>query len=231
MVFSSCSKDETSEIQPETQPEAHQNLLLKITDSDGLTSTYSYDSNNRLDNYKRNGNDFNPDLNQNLVYNADGTLQKLVQADNGAIVTEFFYDANKKIIKKIGRSGFDTFKYSYSGNVITEDYRSATTDVGWRQTYTYDENGNIIELKSYNDATDANPEGTFSAVINYTYDDKKNAASSFPQGFLFPSSANNIKTAQYNGGGIGSSQYEYNLDGYPTKRTDSFTRVYEYKRL
>jgi YD repeat-containing protein len=232
LVFSSCSKDETPETQPEVQPKTHQNLLLKTTDSDdGLTSIYSYDSNNRLENYKRNGSTNNPAANQNFVYNADGTLQKVVQAADGNLDLEFFYDANKKIIKKIGRNGIDIFKYTYSGNAITEDYRFTTTNEGWRQVYTYDGNGNITEMKSYSNTSEANPEGTSSVVINYTYDDKNRATSSLPDAYLFPSSVNNIKTTQYSGGAIGSSQYEYNADGYPIKRTDSFTRIYEYKRL
>lgn len=228
LITFSCSDDEKSE----TQSDIHQNLLLKTIDSDdGLTSIYSYDSNNRLENYKRNGSANNPAVNQNFVYNADGTLHKIVDADNDAPITEFFYDANKKIATKVGRNGIDIFKYTYKGNVVTEDYRFISTNKGWKQVYTYDRNGNITEIKSYSNTSDANPEGTYSAVINYTYDDKKTATSSLPQAFLFPSSVNNIKTSKINGGAIGSSQYEYNADGYPTKRTDSFTRIYEYKRL
>lgn len=226
MMFSACSKDET----PEILPEVHQNLLLKTTDSGGLISTYSYDNNNRVVNYKRNGNANNFVEDNNFIYNADGTLQKVVETDNDASVVEIFYDADKKIIKKIERNGIDIYKYTYSGNVITEDYRF-DNNKGWRQVYMYDANGNIAEIKSYTNTSDANPEGTYSGVINYTYDDKKNARSSIPQGFLFPASVNNIKSTQYNGGAIESSQYEYNADGYPTKRTDSFTRIYEYKRL
>lgn len=232
LVFSSCSKDETPEIQPEVQTKTHQNLLLKTTDSDdGLIDTYTYDSNNRVVNYKRNGSINNPARNENFTYNADGTLHKIVDADNGAPITEFFYDANKKITTKVGRNGLDILKYTYIGNVITEDYRFTTTNEGWRQVYTYDGNGNITEIKSYSNTSEANPEGTSSVVIYYTYDDKNRATSSLPDAYLFPSSVNNIKTTQYSGGAIGSSQYEYNADGYPIKRTDSFTRIYEYKRL
>ena len=224
----SCSDDEKSETQ---QEEVHKNLLLKTTDSDdGLTNVYTYDENNRVVNYKRNGSANNSAVDQNFTYNADGTLHKIIQTD-GTPVMEFFYDADKKITTKIGRNGLDIFKYTYNGNVITEDYRFTTTNEGWRQVYTYDENGNIAESKSYLKTSDANPEGTSSAVVTYTYDDKKRATSSLPEAFLFPVSVNNIKTSQYNGGAIGSSQYEYNADDYPTKRTDSYTRTYEYKRL
>lgn len=229
LITISCSDDEKSETQ---QEEVHKNLLLKTTDSDdGLTSTYTYDSNNRMINYKRNGSTNNPAANQDFTYNADGTLHKITEAEGGSLISEFFYDANKKIIKTIGRNGLDIFKYTYNGNVITEDYIFTATNESRKHIYTYDENGNITEIKSYYKISDANPEGTSSAVINYTYDDKKSATSSFPMGFLFPRSVNNVKTTQYNGGAIGSSQYEYNADDYPIKRTDSYTRTYEYKRL
>lgn len=225
----SCSNDDEK---PETQPEVHLNLLLKTTDSDdGLTSIYTYDNNNRLVNYKRNGTANNPAKDQNFAYNADGTLNKITEAANNSIVSEFFYDSNKKIIKQIGRNGIDLYTYVYNGNTITVNYRFTTTNSGWREVYSYDEKGNMTEGKSYTEANDVNPEGKYSGVINYTYDDKKNANSSLPYGFYFPASVNNIKTTQYNGGEIGSSQYEYNADDYPTKRTDSYTRLYEYKRL
>jgi hypothetical protein len=230
MVFAiSCSNDSASE--SELEPQTRKNLLLKTTDDDGLISTYTYDSSNKVANYKLNGNMYNPSRDFNFVYNEDGTLHKVTQASDGTSVSEFFYDSNKKLIKKTGNNGIDLYEYVYNSNVLTVNYRYTITNSGWREVYTYDVNGNILEIKTYSNATDADPNGTYSGVIDYTYDDKKSASSSLPQEFLFPNSVNNIKTTQYDGGTIGTSQYEYNTDGYPTKRTDGFIRMYEYKQL
>ncbi|MEO8237915.1 MAG: hypothetical protein ABI793_17600 [Flavobacterium sp.] len=226
LVMISCNKDDDS-----TATETHENLLLKTTDDD-LISTYTYDSDNKLVNYKLNGNAYNPAKDNNFAYNADGTLTKITEGTNSAsVVSEYFYDSNKKIIKILGRDGIDIYTYTYNGNVITEIYKFTPTNLVRSSVYTYDGNGNITNVKYYKDITDANPSGTYSGVINYTYDNKKSATSSLPEAFLFPTSVNNIKTTQYNGGEIGTSQYEYNTDDYPTKRTDSYTRLYEYKRL
>lgn len=225
MLISCSNDDEKSE-----KPDVHINLLVKTTDSDGYTSTYSYDSNNRLENIKLYASQTNPYVNENFTYNTDGTLHKMTEA-NGIVTYEFFYDANKKIIMKIGRNGLDIFRYTYKGNVITEDYRLTNTNSGWRNVYTYDEKGNISEIKSHLNATDANPDGTTSSVRKYTYDDKNRVTYSLPEDYLFPESVNNIKTSQVDDGPIVTRQYEYNEDGFPTKRTTKLTEIYEYKRL
>ncbi|MES2748497.1 MAG: hypothetical protein V4648_08955 [Bacteroidota bacterium] len=223
----SCSKDDDA-----SAPQTRTNLLLRTTDSDdGLTMDYTYDSNNRLVNFKRNNTVNNPALDQNFTYNADGTLHKISHAVGGATIAEFFYDANKKIIRKEADGGTNVYIYSYNGNEVTENYRYTPTNTGFRQLYIYDDNGNISTVMIYTNTSDANPLGTYNGTINYTYDTKNSATSSLPKGFIFPTSVNNIKTTQINGGGIGQSNYEYNADNYPTKRVDSYTRTYEYQQL
>lgn len=225
IVAVSCSKDDASE------PQTHTNLLLKTLDSDdGLMSTYTYDSSNRLSNYKLNGNASNAPRDYNFAYNADGTLNVVTEATGGAIVVKCFYDADKKVIRKEGRNGIDIYTYTYSGSVVTENYTFTINNSGFRQLYTYDGNGNITEIKSYT-TTAADPVGTYSGNVLYTYDNKNNSNSSIPAAYRFPTSVNNIKTYQYSGGGIGSSTYEYNSDNYPVKRIDSYTRTYEYRQL
>lgn len=227
IVLVSCSNDDDN---VKTQPITHENLLLKTTDEDGLVNTYTYDSDNKLVNYKLNGNAYNPSRDYNFIYNENGTLNKVIQAVGGAVINEYFYDSNKKLIKQIANK-VNIYEYAYEGNVLSVNLKNTSTNSRSRESYTYNEKGNIIEVKSYSQITDVNPEGTYSGVVNYTYDNKKRSSSSLPIAFLFPASVNNIVTTQYNGGAVYTSKYEYNTDDFPIKRTDSFTRVYEYKQL
>ena len=229
MLIVSCSKDDT----PETplKPELRKNLLLKWSDSDdGLVGTYTYDNSNKVINYKLNGNVINPPRNHNFIYNADGTVDKVLNAVDGTVLQKYTYNGEKKLIKKEG--GQDVHQYTYIGNEVTENYRSLATNTGWRQVYTYNSNGNVDQIKSYTDASDTNLLGTYRGVSKYTYDDKNNASSSLPFVFMFPRSAvNNIKTDQYNNDAPEVFVYEYNIDNYPVKRTSGYVRTYEYKRL
>jgi hypothetical protein len=228
IVAVSCSKDEEGVIETQTR----KNLLLKTTDSDDeLISTYTYDSTNRLTNYKLNGNANNAARNHNFTYNADGTLDQITEASGGALIMKYFYSTNKKVVKKEGRNGLDVYLYSYSGSTIIESYRFTPDNTGFRNIYTYDANGDIIKEEYYTHASNANPLGTYAATVNKTFDNKKNANESLPAEYLFPTSAHNQKSYQANSGSVATSSYNYNADNYPVKRTDSFTRTYEYKRL
>lgn len=229
IVAVSCSKDEES-INPEV--EKRTNLLLKTTDSDGLISTYTYDGNNRLVNYKLNGDANNAARNHNFTYNTDGTLDQITEASGGALVMKCFYSTNKKIVKKEGRNGLDLYLYSYSGNKIIENYLYTPNNTGFRNIYTSDSNGNITQVEYYTNVNSGNPSGTYAQTVTETFDDKKNPYASLPTAYLFPdNSINNVKTSQYSGGGTLNVTYEYNADNYPTKRISGFTRNYEYQRL
>ena len=226
----SCSKDDDQKTT--VIPETRKNLLLKWSDSDnGLIATYTYDSSNKLINYKLNGNANNPPRDYNFAYNADGTLDKLVYASDGTILEKYTYNSEKKLIKKEG--GQNAHQFTYNGNEVTHNYRSLVTNTGWREVYIYDAKGNTSEIKSYSNASNANPLGTYSGIIKYTYDDKNSASSSVPFAFMFPGSiVNNIKTDQYNTDTPSTYIYEYNADNYPVKRTNgNSVRSYEYQRL
>ena len=97
----------------------------------------------------------------------------------------------------------------------------------------YDANGNQTEVKGYN-TTAANPAGVFSGAIIYSaYDGKNHYNSSTPAAFLFPASIkNNAGTITYPSG-TGNYTFEYNIDGYPTKRIENGNLVstFEYQRL
>jgi hypothetical protein len=223
IFFISCSDESGSN-------QTHKNLLLQWSDKDnGLKADYTYDSDNKLINYKLNGNANNPSRDYNFSYNADGTLDELINASSGEILQKYTYNSDKKLIKMEG--GSNVHNYTYSGSEVTDNYRYSVTNTGWREVYTYDSKGNIIEAKSYSNASDANPLGTYSGIITYTYDDKNNAQSSVPSAFLFPNSVNNIKSDNYDNEGGEVYTYEYNADNYPVKRTGYDVRTYVYQRL
>ena len=171
----------------------------------------------------------NAALDQNFSYNADGTLAQITNIADGSIASKYFYDANKKVIKKESRNGTDVFNYTYIGNEVVEKYFFNTVAT-WIQVYSYDVTGNVSDLKSYNQITVANPNGTLLGTIIYTYDSKNNPKLSLPKQYFFPeSNINNVLTEKYNSNPIFTYNFEYNEKNYPTKRTTSYVRTYEYQ--
>ncbi|MEO7047777.1 MAG: hypothetical protein ABI091_20940 [Ferruginibacter sp.] len=234
LVFTACKKSKNE------ADNTHQNLLVKRTDSDGLIFIYAYDANNRMTSYTRNSNPYNPAQNYTFTYNSNGSLAEYFESNNH-IKGKCTYNANGTIANKKEYSVSGTvetlvnnYTYAYAGGITTESYVYSGTGNGFRNEYKYDVNGNNIEEKAYSNTTTADPLGTFSGTItNANYDAKKNPNSSYPSAFLFPGSAkNNSGALVYNPGGSETYSYEYNADGYPTKKT-SVTGVtnYEYIRL
>lgn len=225
----SCSKDDDG-VAPVYQPRT--NLLLKTTDADdGLVSTYTYDSNNRLVNYKSNATASSPACDHNFTYNTDGTLDKVTEATGGALVMKYFYSLNGKLVKKEGRNGLDVYNYSYSGNTVNENYTYTVDNTGNREVYTYDGNGNVVSETYYTNVSSANPLGTFAQTVTQTFDTKNAATSSLPAAYIFPASANNLIKMEYSGGGSLNIGYEYNADNYPTRKIGGYNRIYEYQQL
>ncbi len=233
LAASSCKKSKD-----EAEP-VHKNLLTKRTDSDGLIFTFTYDGNNRMVTWKRTSNASNPAQNIAFTYNTNGTLAEYFNSENSQ-KTKFTYntDASVSTRKDYSVSGAtetltNTYTYTYGTAAVTENYVSASTGNGFRQEYKYDANGNQTEVKSYN-TTPANPAGTYSGVVSYNgYDTKNNYLSSAPAAFLFPGSIkNNVGSIVYSFG-TGNYTYEYNADGYPTKKSENGTLVstFEYQRL
>lgn len=181
-------------------------------------------------NYSRNASAFNPSANQNFTYNADGTLDQITNVSDGSIEMEYFYDANKRVIKKEGRNGIDIYNYEYATNQVTEKYFFTVSESGFNQVYKYDNTGNVIELVVYDNVSASNPNGTLSATILYTYDTKNAAAKSLPKEYLFPkNNNNNVLTEKYNSDPVFTYSWQYNDANYPTKRTTSYDRTYEYQ--
>jgi hypothetical protein len=226
----SCSKNDEATSQPTPVVAEFAGLLIKTVDSDdGLTSNYTYDNAKRLINYKLNGNANNAAKDHNFTYNTDGSLAQITNVSDASIISKYFYDTDKKLVKKESRNGIDVFNYTYSGNQVIEKY-AFNGVASWIQVYSYNTIGNVLELKSYNQITVANPNGNLSGTFIYTYDDKKSSNKSLPKEYLFPkSNVNNVATEKYNSGAVYTNNYEYNEKGYPTKRITTYTRTFEYQ--
>ena len=227
----SCSKDDDSVF---ILPTEHANLLTKSVDSDNnLTRLYQYDGNFKCTGYQSGTNPAAMDS-YTFHYNSNGTLDEVTDDNDGdASYRKYFYDTQGRIIKILGREGIDVHLYTYEGNTITDNYRFTLTNVGFIEKWTFNSNGNATEVMTYSNASDANPEGTYSGRIRYTYDDKKSSRTSLPKQYYFPNSpVNNLLTMQFDDNPASAPiVYEYNADGYPTKFTESYTRVFTYQRL
>ena len=227
LIAFSCSKDDNNQ----AAAVVDNTLLLKktIDSDDNLIASYTYDSSKRLINYVLNGNVNNAPRNQNFIYNSDGTLDQIINVSNGSIDTKYFYDNDKKLIKKEGRGGVDIYTYVYSANQVTENYLFTPMLVERKVIYKYDANGNAIEVKEYDNISAVNPSGTLNTTIIYTYDTKNSPFKSFPKEYLFPvNNFNNKQTEKFNTSAVVNYIWEYNDKNFPKKRTTSFVRTYEY---
>lgn len=233
LAFASCKKNKDV-VEP-----AHKNLVTKRTDNDGLTFTYTYDASNKMIAYTQSANPSNAPRNYTFTYNTNGSLAEYFESisqnkgkytynTDGTVNTQKEYNVNGTTETLV-----NTYTYTYVAGVVTQNYIFAPTGNGFRQEYKYGANGNLIEVKSFT-TTPANPSGTYSGAVTYgNYDTKNTPGSSFPAAFSFPGyGKNNVGSISYSSGGTTTYTYEYNVDGYPTKRIDGTNiSVYEYKRL
>ena len=232
LAFTACKKNKDV-IEP-----AHQNLVTKRTDNDGLTFTYTYDASNKMIAYTQSANPSNAPRNYTFTYNTNGSLAEFFESisQNKGKYT-YNTDGTVNTQKEYSVSGatetlVNTYTFTYVAGVVIQNYIYAPTGNGWRQEYKYNANGNLIEVKSYT-TTPANPAGTYSGVVTYgNYDTKNTPGSSFPAAFSFPGyGKNNVGSIVYSFGTVNYT-YEYNADGYPIKRIDGTSiSIYEYKRL
>lgn len=234
MALMSCSKDDDGGPNPNPQT-----LLSKIITSNE-TITYAYDNANRAIGF--NVAFPNPVNNYSASYFYDGS----------GVLTEVLYDtaSTAEDIKNVyfhNSSGQITKIESYQVNagVATLNYKSEaiyTTPgkVSVYQTpnggapylnvdYFLDANGNTIRQLSYS------PEGFLIVTTeNSDYDDKHASSLSLPQtGFV--RNVNNYRTVTVTTTGgspsSGTYVYEYNNEGYPTKRTTNTGSIVTYEYI
>jgi len=226
-TFTSCNKDDYDKVK----------LLETVTYPYGEYYKYEYDSQNRITKWSR--------------YNSSGELiQTSTLTYSGNDLVQAVYNSNV------------IFEYTKSGNKITSTYSgddSQTWDlnsegqlvkyvakiVGNSQVIEYlYQNGNIVKRNYVYTYAEG---GTFETITEYKYDNKKSPMYSCttPQWYLISSfmdmnSTNNMieqKWTPASATGTDLYEYEYDSDGYPTKRTKTINNgskevtEYVYKEL
>jgi len=233
VALSACNKNDND------TPAARKNLLTKRTDSDGLVFNFTYDASNRMVTWVRSSNPLNSAQNITFTYNANNTLASDFESISSRR-NRYTYNADGSVSTKksysvsgVTETLTDEYTYTYGAGTVTENYVSTSTGNGFRQEYKYDAQGNQTEVKSYN-TTPANPAGTYSGIVTYSgYDGKPHSHASAPVAFFFPSTIkHNVGTVVYPFG-TATYTYEYNADGYPTKKSENgaLASTYEYQRL
>lgn len=132
--------------------------IAKIIYGNGVSTTYSYNSNLRLIKLLsvKGSNTI-----QDFLYEYDsvGNITKITDNENTASQT-FYYDGQDRIIKAINSTTYGTKYYAYDeiGNIIKKDNLIYTYDpankphavrsLGDGTTFQYDANGNMVEQKN-----------------------------------------------------------------------------------
>jgi hypothetical protein len=202
-------------------------LLSKAIYSSVGTYDYTYDAQNRLKTETYSGNASNPAAVVTFTgYDSDGKLTGYTghytvagYTDYNTVITYssskpdkmFFYNVSGPLLYYIG--------FTYSGTLVTQKQYSTTGAVTSTTEYTYSADGkNVVQSKSYNSA------GTLTSTTVYTnFDGKKTAEGLIPAGYsTIPANTNNWQTlSRTSSAGVVtgfSATYEYNADGYPTRR-------------
>jgi hypothetical protein len=231
-----CKKNDT------TPPATQKTLLTKADYSTVGVFTYTYDANNRLLTETYSGNASNPAYASTITnYDALGRVTEYVTdyvsasfTDEKAVVS---YSANGKIERVLyfavsggPLNSYIAFEYP-ANKLIRKVYSNSNTLLNFSES-TYSSDGkNVIETKQYNGSSTNTSTQAYS-----NYDTKKSNDLLFPYGYIvFATSENNFQNFS-NTNHITSvvtsfsATYEYNSDGYVTKRTASSgsTILYEY---
>ncbi len=236
----SCSKD--NEPTQEPVQEIKDNRLIKEI-NEKTTKIFAYNGNNQLTKVTELG-DLGFGITQsieNYTY-TDGKITKKTEDFTGSESFSFIYNywyTNQKLSavsvqKRINGINYDfqTLTYNYdTSNVIKQtderlngDKTLAVIDLV---------NDNITSVSYYTNVTFSNPAGVLNNTSLHTnYDNKKNPYLHLKSAlYNFPiSSSNNV--GKYQSSNTVNYTYEYNSDGYPTKRTaGNVVTTFEYERI
>lgn len=206
-------------------------------------NTWTYDAQNKLTNveFTSVNEAANPSYNFRITaLNANGSIVEALQDFVSASGTDYKivndFSANGKLasvtyIDAATNTPKFTYTYTYTANQVTILYKNAAGVVqySWVYTFSADEK-NVVKLESYNAA----------AVLQNTYtyagfDDKNSPQSVYVPGFsLSPVGANNFTASNFTtAAGVTTASaytFEYNSDGYATKRISASgaANLYEY---
>lgn len=229
----SCSSDD------DASNNNQQTLLAKSVTS-SQTTTYVYDDNNRVISNEVIAS--NPLNNYSTIYtyNGSGQLAEVFydsESSTEDIKSVYFYNESgqtTKIENYLVSSGISTLDskseaiYDTPGKVSVYETPNGSTPY-LSVEYFLDANGNVIEQLAYDTAG-------FLIVTteNSDFDDKHSPSLSITKtGFV--KNVNNYGTVTVTAtGGVpstGTFTYEYNSDGYPTKRTSNTGSIFTYEYI
>ncbi len=243
IFMASCSKD--NEPKQEPVQEIKENRLLKEI-NDKTTKTFQYNNSGQLIKITELGQVDAFGITQSITsytYNFEGKISVKIEEFAGsasAVFTyNYYYGLDGKlgyiaVRRKLGAASFQDFAdlvYDFTTtNVIKE-----TDTFNQKATIVNILNGNVTGTSYYTNVTSINPNG----ILNYTnlysnYDNKKTSYDYFSLKILynFPFTSKNNE-GRYESSGVDINYtYEYNSDGYPTKRTaGNVVTTFEYERL
>lgn len=233
-IISACSNDNDVIKEPlKTYLKSEIMDVFNGTTNYTLSSNYSYDSKNRISGIEEISSNIQISSNRlysNFVYKSNGNLEsyQLQYTSNGTTYNykfTYIYAADGKL-QEVTTTNLTTNTivqrntFEYTSNELIYRYVSSSGAVS--QTNVYTHNGDNVSKIEYK-----NQAGNTIQVRNfYNYDDKPNPLqikwASVPDRLISKNncssesrtlvSTNDVTTVQYN--------YEFNSDGYPTKRTD-----------
>lgn len=241
----SCSKDE------DTEYIAKENRILKEI-SNKTTKTFSYNDANQLTKIIEIGEIDSFGTTQsvtNFTYDSSGKIDYKIIDYTGANSFSFHYNyqylgeelSSLVVNKKVGNGSYsffsqNVFNYSEPNKIIQTETRfdSEFNEITTKSILNF-ANNNLIDVAVYTNVTDANPNGQLNTTGLYSnYDTKKSPYDGLPLKLNFPySSQNNVGKYDSLNTSI-TYVYEYNKDGYPTKKTSSFDSsviTYTYEQI
>lgn len=235
VIVSSCKKDSTP-------PPPQKTRLAKSNFPAVGTFTYTYDAAGNMATEVYSGNASNPPSTTTFTnFDLKGRVTQYTRDFTSTIITDekniISYTADGKLDRVVAfvsstgdYLGYNSFEYA-AGKMIVKRYNLANNLTGSTEyTFTADGN-NIAESKSYSST------GALRSTTVYSnYDDKINPDNLIPIGYYeIPVSKNNYRSVSITNAVTGAvisftATFEYNNDGYPTKRTTSTgsTNTYEY---
>jgi len=219
-------------------------------------ATYTYDAQNRLS-VITNPFPNNRYMTSTLHYGSNGLVDKVEYSGSAGTLDHLDYYYNflgQIIVDSIYENGssfasdYDIYLYNTSGEMVEqygyEDTSSTTAMPSYmisaHYIYTYNENGNITEMKLYDFLYSYNKVDTTNFVQKCTYDNSPNINSNLMNEGLFflMLNKNNIVTIEDSARKLMQlNTYTYNLNNYPTKQVsvnyssggnDTITTTYSY---
>lgn len=153
------------------------NKLVKKTYGNGGFETYKYDSNGNITE-----KNFNDNTSNKYYYNNFDNLSKIISNDE---TYKYYYDFANRLKEKIVQDFSISFDYNSTGDIINKKYslftNYRTSKKDFNVNYTYDGNGNIIEvcaneinLSDYFDELGRKKSRVINSALNVEYTYKSN---------------------------------------------------------